>query len=201
MSATLTRLVGRGNIIASEFNPDLRPKKPSLLEERMAQISFKGNPVNTAGSLPEVGTAAPEFKLTRGDLSEAKAADYGGKRLVLNIFPSIDTPVCATSVRKFNQEAASLKNAVVLCASKDLPFAQKRFCAAEGIENVVMGSEYKDDSFSAAYGVKIADGPLAGLFSRAIVIIDEAGKVVYTEQVPEITQEPDYAKALAALGT
>jgi thioredoxin-dependent peroxiredoxin len=165
----------------------------------MAQIAFKGNPVNTAGTLPNAGGAAPEFKLTKTDLADTKVADYRGKRLVLNIFPSIDTPVCATSVRKFNQEASGLKNTVVLCASKDLPFAQKRFCAAEGLENVVMGSEYKDNSFSDAYGIKMVDGPLAGLFSRAIVVIDEAGKVVYTEQVPEITQEPDYAKALAAL--
>jgi len=165
----------------------------------MAQIAFKGNPTHTVGSLPRPGDAAPGFKLTKSDLSDASLKDYTGKRVVLNIFPSIDTPVCATSVRKFNQEASKLKNTVVLCVSKDLPFAQKRFCAAEGLENVVTVSEYKDTSFSDSYKIKIVDGPLAGLFSRAIVVIDEAGKVKYTEQVPEITQEPDYVKAIAAL--
>jgi len=165
----------------------------------MAQITFKGNPIHTAGSLPRVGDAAPEFKLTKSDLGDASLKDFRGRRVVLNIFPSIDTPVCAASVRKFNQEASRLKNAVVLCVSKDLPFAQKRFCAAEGLENVVTVSEYKDTGFSDSYKVKIVDGPLAGLFSRAIVIVDESGKVKYTEQVPEIAQEPDYAKALAAL--
>lgn len=165
----------------------------------MAQITFKGNPFNTAGSLPKVGGAAPDFKVTKADLSDASVGDFKGKRVVLNIFPSIDTPVCAASVRRFNQEAANLKNTVVLCVSKDLPFAQKRFCAAEGLENVLTASEFKDTSFSDAYKVKIVDGPLAGLFSRAIVVVDESGKVTYTEQVAEIAQEPDYAKALAAL--
>ena len=165
----------------------------------MAQITFKGNPFNTAGSLPKVGDAAPDFKVTKADLSDASIKDFKGKKVVLNIFPSIDTPVCAASVRRFNKEAADLKNTVVLCVSKDLPFAQKRFCAAEGLENVLTASEYKNSSFSDAYKVKIVDGPLAGLFSRAIVLVDENGKVTYTEQVPEIAQEPDYAKALAAL--
>src|SRR5512136_257962 len=165
----------------------------------MAQITFKGNPFHTAGSLPKVGDAAPDFKVTKADLSDASVKDFKGKRVVLNIFPSIDTPVCAASVRRFNQEAANLKNTVVLCVSKDLPFAQKRFCAAEGLENVLTASEFKDNSFSDAYKVKIVDGPLAGLFSRAIVVVDANGKVSYTEQVPEIAQEPDYAKALAAL--
>jgi thioredoxin-dependent peroxiredoxin len=169
------------------------------LEETMAQITFKGNPFNTAGSLPKSGSAAPDFSVTKADLSETSLKDYAGKKLVLNIFPSIDTPVCATSVRKFNEEAGKLANTVVLCVSKDLPFAQKRFCAAEGLENVVTASEYKNSSFSDAYGVKIADGPLAGLLSRAVVVINEGGKVAYTEQVPEIAQEPDYGKALAAL--
>jgi thiol peroxidase len=165
----------------------------------MAQIAFKGNPVQTAGSLPAVGSAAPDFSVTKADLSETTLADYKGKKLVLNIFPSLDTAVCAASVRRFNVEATKHPNAVVLCVSKDLPFAQKRFCAAEGLEKVVTASEYKNDSFSSAYRVKITDGPLAGLLSRAVVVIDESGKVVYTEQVPEITQEPDYSKALAAL--
>ncbi len=165
----------------------------------MAQITFKGNAVHTAGSLPKTGAAAPDFKLTKSDLADVSLKDLKGKRVILNIFPSIDTPVCATSVRRFNQEAAKLQNTVVLCISKDLPFAQKRFCGAEGLENVVTASEYRDTSFSDAYRVKMVDSPLAGLFSRAIVVIDEAGKVKYTEQVPEIAQEPDYAKALAAL--
>ena len=165
----------------------------------MAQITFKGNPFNTAGSLPKTGSSAPDFSVTKADLSDTSLKDYAGKKLVLNIFPSLDTPVCATSVRKFNEEAGKLANTVVLCVSKDLPFAQKRFCAAEGLVNVVTGSEYKNTSFSDGYGVRIADGPLAGLFSRAVVVINEGGKVLYTEQVPEIAQEPDYARALAAL--
>ena len=166
----------------------------------MAQITFKNSPVHTAGSLPKVGEKAPGFSVTKTDLSETTLADYRGKRLVLNIFPSIDTPVCAASVRKFNDQASKMKNTAVLCVSKDLPFAHKRFCAAEGLENVISASEFRNNSFSDAYHVKITDGPLAGLFSRAVVVIDESGKVIYTEQVPEITQEPDYAKALAALG-
>jgi thioredoxin-dependent peroxiredoxin len=165
----------------------------------MAQITFKGNPVHTTGSLPAVGSAAPDFSVTKTDLSETKLADYTGKKLVLNIFPSIDTPVCAASVRRFNAEAAQKPDTAVLCISRDLPFAHKRFCAAEGLENVVSASEYKSDSFSRSYNVKIADGPLAGLFSRAVLVIDENGKILYTEQVPEIGQEPDYSKALAAL--
>jgi thioredoxin-dependent peroxiredoxin len=165
----------------------------------MAKIAFKGNSILTAGSLPEIGTSAPDFKVVKADLTIMSLSDFKGKRVLLNIFPSLDTSVCAASVRKFNAEAASLPNSVVLCISKDLPFAQKRFCAAEGLENVVTGSEYRDSNFSSAYGVLIADGPLEGLLSRAIVVIDEEGKVVYTEQVPEITREPDYEKALAAL--
>jgi thiol peroxidase len=164
----------------------------------MAQITFKGNPIHTAGSLPSVGTTAPDFKVVKTDLSSMSLSEFSGKKVVLNIFPSLDTPVCATSVRRFNSEAGKLNNAVVLCISRDLPFAQKRFCGAEGLENVIAGSEYRDSSFSNAYKVLITDGPLAGLFSRAIVVIDAAGKVIYTEQVPEIAQEPDYDKALAA---
>jgi len=166
----------------------------------MAQISFKGNPIHTAGNLPKVGDHAPDFKLTRDDLSDASLTDFKGKRVVLNIFPSIDTPVCATSVRKFNEQAGKLKNTAVLCISKDLPFAQKRFCASEDLSNVINASEYRNTGFSDAYNVRIVDGPLAGLFSRAVVVLDEKGKVIYTEQVPEITQEPDYSKALSALG-
>lgn len=164
----------------------------------MAQITFKGNPVHTAGSLPSVGTTAPDFKLVKTDLSAMSLGDFKGKKVILNIFPSLDTSVCATSVRRFNAEAGKLNNTAVLCVSRDLPFAQKRFCGAEGLENVITGSEYRDSSFSDAYKVLITEGPLAGLFSRAIVVIDAAGKVIYTEQVPEIAQEPDYDKALSA---
>jgi thioredoxin-dependent peroxiredoxin len=164
----------------------------------MAQIMFKGNPVHTFGSLPPTGTNAPDFKVVKADLSPVSLSEFKGKKVILNIFPSIDTPVCASSVRRFNTEAAKLKNTVILCISKDLPFAQKRFCAAEGIENVIVGSEFRDSSFSNAYGIRIMAGPLEGLFSRAIVVIDEQGKIVYTEQVPEISEEPNYEKALAA---
>lgn len=165
----------------------------------MAQITHKGNTVNSAGSLPAVGSKAPDFELTGLDLGTIRLADFAGKNLVLNIFPSIDTGVCAASVRQFNQRAASLSNTAVLCVSKDLPFAQKRFCGAEGIENVKMGAEYKNDGFTANYPVKLMDGGLAGLMSRAVVVINAEGTVVHTEQVPDIAQEPDYDKALAAL--
>lgn len=165
----------------------------------MARITFKGNEVHTAGSLPAVGSKAPDFKLTAGDLSEKTLADYQGKTIILNIFPSIDTGTCAASVRKFNEKASSLDNTVVLCISKDLPFAQGRFCGAEGIENVQTLSEYKDAGFSDAYQVVITDGPLAGLFSRAVVVIDSDGTVKYTEQVSEIADEPNYDGALAAV--
>jgi thiol peroxidase len=165
----------------------------------MAQVTFKGNSLRTAGTLPGVGSIAPDFTVVKDDLSPVSLAQYKGKKLVLNIFPSIDTSVCASSVRRFNVDAAKLNNTVVLCISRDLPFAQKRFCAAEGINNVITGSEYRDSSFSDAYGVRILDGPLAGLLSRAVVVINEQGKVLYTEQVSEITQEPDYDKALAAV--
>ena len=165
----------------------------------MAKITFKGSPFNTAGSLPKVGSAAPDFKVVKTDITPMSLSDFKGKKVVLNIFPSLDTPVCAASVRRFNVEASKLNNTAVLCISKDLPFAQKRFCAAEGLDNVIPGSEYRDSNFSDAYGVRIVDGPLEGLFSRAIVIVNEKGMVAYTEQVPEIAQEPDYDKALAAL--
>jgi len=164
----------------------------------MAKITFKGTPIQTAGELPAKGSVAPEFTLVKQDLSETGLADYKGKRLVLNIFPSIDTGVCAMSVRKFNEKAAALKNTAVLCVSMDLPFAQSRFCGAEGIKNVVSVSAFRS-AFGEHYGVTIADGPLAGLLSRAVVVINESGKVVYTEQVPEIAQEPNYDAALATL--
>lgn len=165
----------------------------------MSQVTFKGTPVETKGSLPAVGSLAPDFALISGDLSPKKLSDFLGKKVILNIFPSIDTGTCATSVRTFNKEVASLDNTVVLCISKDLPFAQGRFCGAEGIENVITLSEYKDSSFSDAYGVKFVGGPLEGLLSRAVVVVNEKGEVVYTEQVAEVTEEPNYTAALAAL--
>lgn len=165
----------------------------------MAKIALKGAPVHTVGELPKVGSMAPDFSLTKTDLSEITKKDLAGKRVVLNIFPSIDTAVCAASVRRFNVEAGKRKDTVVLCASKDLPFAHARFCGAEGLEAVVSVSDFRTGRFGQAYGVTIADGPLAGLLSRAVVIFDASGKVIYTEQVPEIVQEPDYDAALAAL--
>jgi thiol peroxidase len=164
----------------------------------MAQITFKGGPIKTYGDLPVKNSIAPDFTLVKQDLSDTTLADYKGKQLVLNIFPSLDTGVCAMSVRKFNEKAAALKNTVVLCISMDLPFAQSRFCGAEGIKNVVTASAFRS-AFGEHYGVTIADGPLAGLLSRAVVVINESGKVIYTEQVPEIAQEPDYEAALAVL--
>lgn len=165
----------------------------------MADITFKGNPVHTAGNLPKVGEKAPEFRLTNTDLQDFKLSDYSGKNVVLNIFPSVDTGVCAASVRNFNAKAAGLDNTVVVCVSKDLPFAHKRFCGAEGIENVVSASQFKDTSFSDAYGVDMLDGPLNGIMSRAVVVVGTDGTVKYTEQVPDITQEPNYDAAIASL--
>ncbi|RYJ44993.1 thiol peroxidase [Flavobacterium beibuense] len=165
----------------------------------MANITLGGNPVKTSGELPQNGTAAPQFTLTGTDLSSVSLSDFKGTKLVLNIFPSIDTGTCATSVRKFNEKASSLKNTKVLCISRDLPFAQKRFCGAEGIENVISLSDFKDGSFGNSYGLTITDGPLAGLHSRAVVVVDENGNVKYTEQVSEIADEPNYENALAAL--
>ncbi len=165
----------------------------------MAKITLKGNELNTIGELPKVGTQAPDFHLVAVDLSEKTLKDFKGSRVVLNIFPSVDTGVCASSVRKFNQEAGNLKNTKVLCVSKDLPFAHSRFCGAEGLENVVSLSDFRSGDFGKNYQCTIADGPMAGLLSRAIVIVDEQGKVIYAEQVPEIVQEPDYEKALKAL--
>lgn len=166
----------------------------------MAQITLEGNPFQTVGDLPAKGSQAPAFSLTATDLSEKTARDFNGKNLVLNIFPSIDTSVCAASVRRFNQEASAMDNTVVLCISADLPFAHQRFCAAEGLDNVVPLSVFRSD-FGKDYGVTIADGPIAGLLSRAVVIVDSNGKVVYAEQVPEITQEPDYQAALNSLAS
>ena len=165
----------------------------------MATIALKGNSIHTIGLLPEVGVKAPDFLLTKTDLSDATLSDYPGKKIILNIFPSLDTAVCATSVRKFNAQAQNHPNTVVLCVSKDLPFAHARFCSTEGLNNVIPMSELRNDKFGKGYGVLIIDGPLAGLFSRAVVVINETGKVIYCEQVPDIVQEPDYEAALASL--
>ncbi len=165
----------------------------------MATITFHGDPVETIGTLPKTGSSAPDFKLTKTDLSEINLSDLKGNKIVLNIFPSIDTGVCAASVRKFNEKAQDMVNTKVLCASMDLPFAHSRFCGAEGLDRVVSVSSFRNPDFGKNYGVTITSGPLTGLLSRAVVIIDEQGKVIYTEQVPEIAQEPDYDKALKAL--
>ena len=166
----------------------------------MARITLKGNPINTCGTLPLKGSKAPDFTLTKSDLSDASLRSFAGKKIVLNIFPSIDTSVCAMSVRRFNAEAGKLENTVVLCISADLPYAAKRFCGTEGLRNVVTLSTFRHPEFGDSYGVRIVDGGMAGLLSRAIVAIDEKGSVIYTEQVPEIAQEPDYAAALKAIG-
>ena len=166
----------------------------------MASITLKGNSITTVGDLPATGTKAPDFSLIKTDLSTCTLADFAGKNVVLNIFPSIDTPVCATSVRKFNEVAGSKRDTVVLCVSADLPFAHTRFCETDGLKNVVSCSVFRSADFGYDYGVTINSGPIAGLLSRAIVIIGPDGNVKYTEQVPEIAQEPDYDKALAQLG-
>jgi thiol peroxidase len=165
----------------------------------MATITLKGNPIHTCGQLPAVGSQAPDFVLTKTDLTDVSLKDFSGKRIILDIFVSLDTSVCAASVRRFNVEAAKLNNTVVLCVSLDLPFAHARFCTTEKIQNVIPLSELRNRAFGEAYGVRIIDGSHAGLLSRAVVIIDKNGKVIYTEQVPEIAQEPNYAAALKAL--
>jgi thiol peroxidase len=164
----------------------------------MAEVTLGGNPVHTSGELPAVGSAAPAFTLTGANLGDVGSADFAGKTVVLNIFPSIDTPTCATSVRTFNERAASIDDAVVLCVSKDLPFAQGRFCGAEGIDNVQTGSAFRS-SFGDDFGVTLTDGALAGVFARAIVVVGPDGNVKHTELVPEIAHEPDYEAALGAI--
>jgi thiol peroxidase len=159
----------------------------------MAKITLAGNSINTKGSLPSVGSIAPDFSLVKTDLSEK------GKRIVLNIFPSLDTSVCATSVRTFNKLAAEMDNTIVLAISKDLPFAHARFCTTEGIDKVIPLSAFRDHAFGDKYGVEMIDGPLAGLLARSVVVIDENGKIIYEELVPEITHEPNYDAALASL--
>lgn len=166
----------------------------------MTEITLKGTPIQVAGDFPQAGQQAKAFRLVGADLSDVELSSLAGKRKILNIFPSIDTPTCATSVRKFNAQANALENTVVLCISADLPFAQARFCGAEGIDNVVMLSTLRGGAFLRDYGVALEDGPLAGLAARAVVVLDADDTVRYVQLVPEITQEPDYAAALAALG-
>jgi thiol peroxidase len=165
----------------------------------VAQITLKGNPIQTSGELPQTGASAPAFTLVKTDLAETTLKDYSGRRVVLNIFPSLDTATCATSVRKFNTLSSSAPNTTVLCVSADLPFAAKRFCATEGLENVVPASSFRNAEFGSVYGVTQMDGPLRGLLARAIVVLDAVGKVLHTQLVPEIGQEPDYDAALAVL--
>jgi thiol peroxidase len=164
----------------------------------MATVTLKGNPFNTNGNLPGKGSKAPAFKLVKTDLSEVSSADLAGKRIVLNIFPSIDTPTCATSVRTFNAQASALDNTVVVCASQDLPFALGRFCGAEGLTNVIPASAFRSN-FASDFGVKMVDGPLAGLTARAVVVLDTDGSVLHTELVSEVAHEPNYDAALKAL--
>lgn len=165
----------------------------------MASVLFGGNPVNTIGELPKVGSKAPDFKLTTTDLSIVSLADFAGTKIILNVFPSIDTPTCATSVRKFNADASQLENTKVLCISRDLPFAQTRFCGAEGLENVINLSDFNTGDFGKDYGLEFIEGAFTGLHSRAVIVIDENGIVQHTEQVPNTSDEPNYEVAIAAL--
>ncbi len=165
----------------------------------MSNITLRGYPVHTVGVLPAIGSDCPDFKLTKKNLSETHLSDYRGKRIVLNIFVSLDTTTCASSVRHFNSKVQELDNAVVLCVSTDLPFAHKRFCVAEGLDKVIYGSVFRSPEFGRSFGLTITDGIFTGLLSRAVIIIDEDQKIIYTEQVPEISQEPDYERALSVL--
>lgn len=165
----------------------------------MATVHFQGKPIQTSGTLPKQGEKAPDFTLTAQDLSDITLRQYQGHRVILNIFPSLDTPVCAASVRRFNQEAISLKKTIVICISADLPFAQQRFCSSNGLEKVKNASVFRSPEFGQSYGVTIGDGPLRGLLARAVVVIDAEGTVLHQELVPEIAQEPDYEAALAPL--
>jgi thioredoxin-dependent peroxiredoxin len=178
----------------------LKPRKQKIQKKYMAQITIQGNAINTSGSLPKVGEAAKDFNLVKNDLSSAKFNDYKGQKVVLNIFPSVDTGICAQSVREFNKKASELENTKVLCISRDLPFAQARFCGAEGIQNVETLSDFATGDFGKNYGLDIIDGPFANLHSRAVVVLDEQGVVTYTEQVPEIAQEPNYEAVFEVLG-
>ena len=165
----------------------------------MTKINFKGNEINTSGSLPGIGEKAPDFTLTGTDLSDVRLKNYSGKRVIINVFPSIDTPVCAMSVRKFNEGINKYENAVVICASRDLPFAHSRFCGAEGLENVISASEMKKLEFGNDYGLRMIQGPLEGLLARAVIGVDENGHIFYTQLVGEIGEEPDYQAVFEAL--
>ncbi len=165
----------------------------------MADITLGGNPFKTTGELPATGNKVPDFTLVKGDLSTVSLADFKGSTVILNIFPSVDTGTCASSVRKFNEKASSLENTKVLCISRDLPFALNRFCGAEGLDNVITLSDFRDGNFGKSYGLTIANGPLEGLLSRVVIVVDSEGIVKYSEQVPEIKDEPNYENALAAL--
>lgn len=165
----------------------------------METIYFNGTPCHTYGEVPVVGSKAPAFKLTGKDLNEVTGSEYKGKRIVLNVFPSLDTPVCAASVRRFNKEASELEDTVVICVSMDLPFAMNRFCTAEGLDNVVVASAFRSPAFSQEYGLQLVDGPLAGLLARCVLIIDKDGKIAYRDLVNEITMEPDYTAAINVL--
>ena len=165
----------------------------------MATVSLGGNPVKTSGELPKTGSKAPDFQLTKNDLSIVSLADFAGSQLVLNIFPSVDTGTCAASVRQFNQNASEFENIKVLCISRDLPFAQKRFCGTEGLDNVITLSDFKTGAFGKDYGLELSESVLAGLHSRVVIVIDQNGMIKYTEQVPEIADEPNYDAALASL--
>ncbi len=166
----------------------------------MAKITLKGNPINTLGELPKAGEKISDFELVKNDLSKVSLKDFAGHKLVLNIFPSLDTGTCAASVRAFNKKAAELKNTKVLCISRDLPFAQARFCGVEGIDNAITLSDFSTGNFGKKNNLEIIDGPLAGLHSRVVIVTDEHGKVVYSQQVSDIVDEPDYEAAINALG-
>lgn len=197
---TLLTILASLAIFAGCQQPDSETNKKTTNMENTTgtAITLKGNTIHTVGHLPAVGNSADNFTLVANDLTEKSLSDFSGKKVILNIFPSVNTGVCAASVRKFNEDAAGLDSTVVLCISKDLPFAQKQFCGAEGIENVVMLSDFRTD-FGHEYGVQIADGPMKGLLSRAVIVINPEGKIIYEEQVPEIGQEPNYEKAIAAV--
>ena len=165
----------------------------------MATVTLKGNPIHTAGNLPKIGSTAPDFELAKLDLSNVTLNNYKGQKVILNIFHSVDTGTCANSVRQFNKEASALENTKILCISKDLPFAQNRFCGAEGIENVIMLSDFRNGNFGKNYQLEFTDGPIRGLLSRSLIVLDENAKVLYVEQVAEVVEEPNYKAALEAL--
>ena len=165
----------------------------------MAKVTLGGTPVHTSGSLPAIGSKTPDFKLTATDLASKSLSDYAGQNLVLNVFPSVDTGTCATSIREFNKAASTLENTKVLCISKDLPFAMARFCGAEGLDNVESLSDFKDGNFGKSYGLDFTDGAFEALLSRCVIVVNKDGKIIHTEQVPEIADEPNYKAALDAL--